>query len=69
MNKRGTHLLFSSSQELLAVLLLLLLGSASEEFVVDLGNINTRDVDFGAGRDDVGLVDAAQRNAVDLVRA
>jgi len=37
--------------------------------VVELGAVNPGDVNLGAGRDDEGLVDTADRNAVDLVGA
>lgn len=43
--------------------------SLGEVGVVELGHVNPGGVNLGAGRDDEGLIDTADRNAVDLVGA
>ena len=42
---------------------------AGEEIVVDGGDVNTVDIDLGGGGNDEGLVEAAERDTVDGVRA
>ena len=45
------------------------LGVLLEECVVDLGGIDTLNVDLGAGAQSVSLIDSLEGNSVDLVGA
>ncbi len=45
------------------------LGVLLEECVVDLGGIDTLNVDLGASAQSVSLIDSLQGNSVDLVGA
>ena len=59
-------LLGSVEQSLLTLLDDLLL--ASEEGIIDLGDIDAIDRHLGGGGNDVSLVDTAKRNSVDAIR-
>ena len=56
-------------EESLLTLGLGVLGLGLEVLVVELGDVDAGHVQLGGGGDDVGLVHAAQRDAVDVVRA
>ena len=45
------------------------MSASCERGVIDLGDVHASEVDFGAGSDGVGLIDALNWHAVDLVRA
>lgn len=58
--------LLSGEKSLLTLDLLLLL--ASEEGIINLGDIDAIKGDLGGGGDDILLVDTAERNTVDTIR-
>jgi len=64
----GDRLLGGVSEELVLASLLGL-GVLLEEFVVDLGSIDTLNVNLGAGAQSVSLIDSLEGNSVDLVGA
>ena len=51
------------------LLVLALLGSlfSLEQGIINLGHINTSQIDLGAGGDGVGLVHSSEGNTIDLV--
>jgi len=70
VREQSALLLVLLGEELLLGLLLLRGLGALEEGVVDvLGHGDLGEIDLGRGGDDVRLVDATERDTVDLVRA
>ena len=65
----GYLLLFGGFSEEIFLASLLGLGVLLEECVVDLGNINSLDVDLGGGGQSVSLIHSLEGDTVDLVGA
>ena len=65
----GDLLLLAGIGKELVLTSLLGLSVLLEECVVDLGSIDTLNIDLGAGAQSVSLIDSLQGNSVDLVGA